>query len=303
MKDLRSKLADAIDLFSPGEGFHRSPVPDAHCIKASLPDRGAKRCWRSGLAIVAQGCKEIGLGRKVYRCSAAHYAATPIELPVRSRIASASPARPFLCLLIAFDPLTLSEMAPQLEEDFSNKTENHPQSMFVGKASDEMLAAAIRLASLFHAPKDALVLGPLVIKEILYHLLKSPDGPAIRQFVRWGSKMHKVSQAIDTLISERPENVDVGALAEAANMSRSAFFKCFKEATAVTPIEYQKRLRLLEARRLIVDEGESAECSGYRVGYQRASQFSREYLRMFGNSPLRDARRVKGSGNPIDPNL
>ncbi len=293
MRDLRSKLADAINLFSPGEGFHQSPVPGVYCIKASRPDGGAKRRWRACLAIVAQGCKEIVLGREVYRCRDAHYAAAPIELPVLSRIASASSERPFLCLLIDLDPLTLTSIGSQLEENFSKETENHPRAVFVRKATDEMLTAAIRLGALFQRPEDAPVLGPLVVKEIFYHLLKGPDGAAIREFVRRGSKMQKVSQAIETLISERRENVDVGALAEAANMSRSAFFKYFKDATAVTPIEYQKRLRLLEARRLIIDEGETAECSGYRVGYQRAAAFSREYFRMFGNPPLRDAKKAR----------
>jgi transcriptional regulator GlxA family with amidase domain len=137
------------------------------------------------------------------------------------------------------------------------------------------------------------VLGPLVVKEILYHLLKGADRPAIRQFVRSGSKMHQISQAMYTLRTRLTNDVDVAALAKAANMSRSAFFTHFKKGTAMSPIQYQKRLRLLEARRLMIDEGETAEGSAFKVGYNSASQFSREYSRMFGNSPLRDATRIK----------
>ena len=137
------------------------------------------------------------------------------------------------------------------------------------------------------------MLGPLVIKEILYHLLKGADGPAIRQFLRSGSKMHKISQAIYSLRSDLSEDADVTSLAKAAHMSRSAFFKHFKEATAMSPIQYQKRLRLLEARRLMIDDGEKAEGSAFKVGYNSASQFSREYSRMFGNSPLRDTVKLK----------
>jgi transcriptional regulator GlxA family with amidase domain len=143
------------------------------------------------------------------------------------------------------------------------------------------------------------VLGPLVIKEILYHLLKGADGLAIRQFVRSGSNMHKISQAIYSLRAELNADVDVAALAKAANMSRSAFFKHFKEVTSMSPIQYQKRLRLLEARRLMIDVDETAQGSAFKVGYNSVSQFSREYSRMFGSSPLRDAMKFKRTGNSI----
>ncbi len=162
-----------------------------------------------------------------------------------------------------------------------------------------MLEAALRLGRLFQVPEDAAVLGSLLIKEILYHLLKGADGPAIRQFVRSGTNMHKISQAIYSLRSELDDDVDVAALAKAANMSRSAFFKHFKQVTSMSPIQYQKRLRLLEARRLMIDEDETAEGSAFKVGYNSASQFSREYSRMFGSSPLRDAMKFKRTGTSI----
>ena len=130
-------------------------------------------------------------------------------------------------------------------------------------------------------------------------LLKGTDGAAIRQFVRAGSKMHKISQAIYKVRSELSEEVDVAALANEANMSRSAFFKHFNEMTAMSPIQYQKRLRLLEARRLMIDEGETAESSAFRVGYKSSSQFSREYSSMFGNAPLRDKMKIKKTGTLV----
>jgi transcriptional regulator GlxA family with amidase domain len=128
---------------------------------------------------------------------------------------------------------------------------------------------------------------------LLYLLMKGPEGAAIRQYVRAGSTMHRVSQAIHVLKSALDQDIDVSALAQTANMSRSAFFKHFKEVTAMSPIQYQKRLRLHEARRLMIEQGHSAEKSSFEVGYQSPSQFSREYSRMFGISPARDANRVK----------
>jgi len=293
MNNSLTELAEIISRFSPGEGLHESPVPGVYCIKISQTDRRTKRYWRACLGIIAQGGKEIVLGPEVYRADDGHYTATPVDLPVISRISSASPRKPFLGLLIVFDPLMVSGIAAQIEKDFPMGLETPLRAWFTGKASEQMLDAAIRLGRLFHNAGDAPVLGPLVIKEMFYHLLKGPDGPAIRQFVRSGSKVYKISHAIFRLKSELSEELDVTALAKTASMSRSAFFNHFKEVTAMSPIQYQKRLRLLEARRLLTEEGETAEGSAFKVGYKSPSQFSREYSRMFGNSPLRDAQKIK----------
>jgi AraC-like DNA-binding protein len=297
MNDFGFHLARMINFFSPGEGLNATPVPGVYCMKFYRTDRRTKRRWRACLGIIAQGCKEIVLEHDVYRCDEAHYSATPIDLPVLSRIASASPQKPFLAMLIDLHPTVLSEVSAQLNGNILGEPVKSLRALFVGKASDQMLEAAVRLGNLFHTPEDARVLGPLVVREMIYHLLKGSDGNAIRHFVRSGSKTHIISKCIYGLQSELNHDVDVPALAKAANMSRSAFFKHFKEVTAMSPIQYQKRLRLLEARRLMVNGGQTAEGSAYKVGYKSASQFSREYSRMFGNSPLRDATKLERNGN------
>lgn len=300
MTDLRHCLAEIIERSCPEDGLHESPIPGIHCIKISKTDRRTKRHWRASLFIVVQGSKEIILGRDTVRYDdLAHYIVTTIDLPITSRVVLASPEKPFLCLKIDFELLNLNEFTAKAEKDSAPEAANPLRSVFIGNAGDAMLDAAVRLGKLFQNPDDTSALAPLIIKEIQYHLLKSADGAAIRQFVRAGSKMHKISQAIHTLISELTFDTDVAALAREANMSRSAFFKHFKDITAMSPIQYQKRLRLLEARRLMTDEGESAEGSAFKVGYNSASQFSREYSRMFGNSPLRDANKIKKNGQTI----
>lgn len=300
MNDLVSELASMLHFSAPGDGLHQSPVPGVYIAKHSETTVRGKKRWVACLGIIAQGSKEITLGREIFRLEETHCTATAIELPVVGRIARASPRKPFLALLIHLDPLTLSEVSAQLNGDIAKEPANAVRAVFVGKAGSEMLEAAIRLVKLFQSKEDATVLGQLVVKEIFYHLLKGPQGPAIRQFVRSGSKMHKISQAVHALRADLGEEINVPALAKAANMSRSAFFKHFKEVTAMSPIQYQKRLRLLEARRLLTDEGETAEGSAFKVGYNSASQFSREYLRMFGDSPLRDSARIKRTGNLIN---
>lgn len=293
MNNLRDSLLNTIRFFAPVEGLNATPVPRVYCLKFSHLERFSKRRWRACLAIMAQGSKEIVLERDVYHCDEKHYTAALVDLPVVSRITSASPQKPFLAMLIDLDPMILSEISAQLSEDNNGESEKSLRAIFIGETKDEMLEGAVRLGKLFHTPEDARVVGPLVVREMIYHLLKGTDGNAIRRFVRSGSKTHIISRCIYGLQSELSHDVDVPALAKAARMSRSAFFKHFKEVAAMSPIQYQKRLRLLEARRLMVDAGETAEGSAFKVGYKSVSQFSREYSRMFGNSPLRDVMKLK----------
>jgi AraC-like DNA-binding protein len=296
MNGALKELAQLLQSFSPADGFHQTPVPGVYCIKVSTPARRSRDRWRSSLSIVAQGGKEIVLGRKTYRLSEGQYVATPIQLPVISRVAAARSERPFLCVLIDMDPLAISEVSAGLTQESSETGLNALSAMFSGEASEAMLQAAVRLARLFGTAADAPVLGALIVRELLYLLMKGPDGAAIRQFVHAGSRMHKVCQAIHVLKSELDREVNVPALARIANMSRSAFFKHFREVTAMSPIQYQKRLRLHEARRLMLEHGDSAENSSFKVGYKSAAQFSREYSRMFGAPPARDVMKMRKSG-------
>ncbi len=278
------------------DGIHPTCVRGVDCIKLSNESPRGKQRWRACVGIVVQGGKEILLGSELYRCGAGDYTVTPVDLPVSSRIFAATPNKPFLAMLITFDASMLAEVASQIEPERLAGPTPTLRGLFIGQASSAMMDSAGRLAALLRNAEDGPVLGPLVIREILYHLLRGPDGAAIHQFVRAGSHMHKIYQAIYRMKSAINEDIDVAALVNASHMSRSAFFAHFKQATAMSPIQYQKRLRLLEARRLMADEGETAEASAYKVGYNSASQFSREYSRMFNNSPLRDATKIKEAG-------
>ncbi|WP_437498274.1 AraC family transcriptional regulator N-terminal domain-containing protein [Sorangium sp. So ce1099] len=296
----RDQLKDLIARWCPGDGVHASPVPGISCIKVSRPQQRAKRHWRASFCIAVQGTKEILLEGHVYREREPHYIVSPIDLPVTSRVVGVSPAQPLLCLRMDFDAVALREVAAQLDRARPDDLDHPGRAIFIGKASERMLDAAIRLGALLATPDDATVLAPLVRKELIFHLLKGPDGPAIRQLVRAGSQAHRIAEAVYRLHASLDEDVDIAALARAAGMSRAAFFKRFKEATAMSPLQYQKRLRLLEARRLMVEEGVSAESSAFRVGYTSPSQFSREYSRMFGNPPLRDARALKQTAAVVE---
>jgi len=297
MKDLNAELAKRIREFVPGDGNHPTPVPGVRCVQISGSRPWGKAHWRVCLGIMVQGVKDILLDKEVYRGLPGQYVVNPIDLPVASRVVNATPEKPLLSLMMDLDPLALSDIATQMGKEFPAGEDRPRRALFVGKAGVKMMETAFRITDLFRAPGDARVLGPLVLKEMFYHLLKGEEGPVIRQFVRAGSRMQKVIQAIRKIQAKLGEEVDVEDLAQEAGMGRSAFFKSFKEATAMSPIQYQKRLRLLEARRLMTDEGETAEGSAYKVGYESPSQFSREYSRMFGNSPFRDTKKIKETEN------
>lgn len=299
MNKLQSDLTEIINNIHLEEGVHKAPVSGVFYSKHSQVSPYTKRRWHSFFAIVVQGCKEIILENKSYWGNEYNYTVTPVDLPVTSRIAEASPDKPFIAVMIEMNPLILSEVASKIEKELPKETLPILQPIFIGKADDKILEAFIRLIKLFQTPEDATVLGPLIIRELFYYLLKSPNGEAIQQFVRSGSKIHEISQVIYKLKSELKDEIDVTTLAKTANMSRSSFFKYFHDVTAMSPIQYQKRLRLLEARRLMIENDETAESSAFKVGYKSSSQFSREYSRMFGNSPIRDIIKMKDSNGLI----
>jgi AraC-like DNA-binding protein len=299
---MHSELAATVVRLFGTEGFHPSPAAGVHCVRHAKTDHRAKRQWRACLAIVAQGCKEILLGRDIHRCTEGRYTATPIPLPVISRIAAASPDRPFLAVIIDWDPLVVGEVVAEIgspRDEDTGRTGSALRALFSGAAGEDMLEAAVRLGRVLETPERARVLGPLIVRELFYYLLRGPEGAAIRQFVSAGSATHRIANAVFTIRTNLHNPVDVGALAKASGMSRSAFFQHFRDVTAMSPIQYQKRFRLLEARRLMVDTDETAERSSFRVGYRSASQFSREYVRMFGVSPRRDKERIKRVGNGL----
>ncbi len=295
MIKLQSKLAEIMSSINLKEGFQSSSISGVHCVKHSKTDYYTKRRWRASLAIVVQGRKEIVLENDVYWCESNNYTVTPVDLPLISKVAEASRENPFLAILIDLDPIILSEVVVKIENEFKEQSGKPLRGIFTGKVSEKMIEAMIRLVNLIKNPEDAVVLGPLIIKEILYRLLKEPNGQAISQFVRYGSKMHKICQVIYQLKSDLKNEIDIMTLSKSASMSRSSFFKYFNEVTSMSPIQYQKRLRLLESKRLMIEEEETAESSAFKVGYKSVSQFSREYSRMFGNPPIKDVMQILGS--------
>jgi AraC-like DNA-binding protein len=293
MNNSKKHLLKLISDFAKIDGYHETPIKGVICIKNSQSTKREKRHWRSCFGIIVQGSKEVVLDNSVFKAREFYYTATPVDLPVISRFADATKEKPFLSILIDFNSSILSELTLELDKISKHDISIPVKPMFVGIAEEKMIEGFVRLAELFKKPDDAKILGPVIIKELFFHLLKSSNGQEIRQFVRSGSALQKIAKAIFKLKSELDQEINVPDLIKTATMSRSVFFKQFKEATSMSPIQYQKHLRLLEARRLMIEANETAEGAAFKVGYNSASQFSREYTRMFGDSPHRDVAKIK----------
>jgi AraC-like DNA-binding protein len=233
---------------------------------------------------VAQGRKRLALGEQVFEYGAGDYLVVSVDLPVTGHFVEASPTAPCLGVGLELKP----EVIAELLLDTAEKPGGPVRGLTVSRASTELVDAVIRLLRLVDEPEDAPVLAPLVQREILWRLLRSPQGAAVRDIGLADSSLSHVARVIRWIRDHYTEPFRVEDLASMAGMSTSAFHRHFRTVTELTPIQYQKKIRLQEARLRVVGLGEDVTSAGYAVGYDSPSQFSREYRREFGTSPSRD---------------
>ena len=244
------------------------------------------------LCVVAQGGKEILLGDSRYRYDPVHYLITTAELPIASQITEASKERPYLRFLLKLDPALVGSVMVEAGHPV-------PQSHAAVKAIDVspvdagLLDAVVRFVRLLDSPTDARFLAPLIRREIVYRLLMGEQGGRLHHVAVLGGHAHRIAQAIDRLREDFDQPLRIEDIARELGMSVSGFHHHFKAVTAMSPLQFQKQLRLQEARRLLLGEDLDAASAGYRVGYSDASHFTREYKRLFGAPPMRDVERLR----------
>jgi AraC-like DNA-binding protein len=236
-------------------------------------------------ALVAQGRKRLALGEQVFEYGAGDYLVVSVDLPVTGHFVEASTEEPCLGVGLELRP----ELIASLLLDSTEKPGGPVRGLSVSPASMELVDAVIRLLRLVHQPEDARVLAPLVQREILWRLLRSPQGAAVREIGLADSSLSHVARVIRWIRDHYTEPFRIEDLAAMAGMSTSAFHRHFRTVTELTPIQFQKKIRLQEARLRVVGLGEDVTSAGYAVGYDSPSQFSREYRREFGTPPSRDA--------------
>jgi AraC-like DNA-binding protein len=243
------------------------------------------------LCVVAQGAKELILEGEAYRYDPAQLLLVSVDLPASARVAEASPDRPCLMVRIALDMAAVGEY---LADGLTVPPSGSPaRGLGLCPVEPQLLSAVIRLVTLLDTPQDIGPLSPLTLREITYRVLTSPQGPRLRQIAAAGAPTQRIARAIRWLKDHFAEPIQVEALAKRTGLGASAFHLHFKTVTALSPLQYQKRLRLQEARRLLLGEGLDAAEAAFRVGYESPSQFSREYRRLFGAPPRQDVDALK----------
>jgi len=292
----RAELADRIARNMSEDGVQATAVPGLSLIRATAPSQPLPTVYHPSLCVVVQGRKHAMLGDDVYVYDPLHYLVVSMSLPMLGQIVEASPERPYLCLRIDVDAALINDLLVQLGSS-APTTPAVDRALFLARTSAPMLDAVLRLVRLLDSPDEAAVLAPLAMREIHYRVLTGELGQRLRQLCEVDGASHRVARAIDLLKRRYAESLRIEELAAAAHMSPSSLHQRFKAATAMTPLQFQKQLRLQEARRLMLTEGLEAAAAGHQVGYESPSQFSREYRRLFGAPPRRETGHVRIAGD------
>ncbi|MFN8474184.1 MAG: AraC family transcriptional regulator [Anaerolineae bacterium] len=268
------------------------PFNGLYLRRASSPTELVHGVSDPAFAVIAQGSKELYLGDELYRYDPYHYCLGTVDLPVVSHIVEASSERPYLHLRLALDPVLVGSV---MVETGQLPTQNHAdvRALNVSVLDASLLDAVVRLVRLLDTPAEARILMPLITREIVYRLLMGEQGARLRYIAVLDGNSHRVARAIEQLRRDFDQPLRIEDIAEELGMSVSSFHHHFKAVTAMSPLQFQKRLQLQEARRLMLAEHLDAASAGYRVGYDDASHFSREYKRLFGEPPMRDVERLR----------
>jgi AraC-like DNA-binding protein len=266
----------------PGLELHRasSPTELGHCV--SYPS----------FCVIAQGSKEVLLGDHRYRYNPTQYLIATIELPIANRVAEASPERPYLGFILRLDSALVGSVLVEAGH-LASRHQSSVAAIDVNPLDLGLLDAVVRLVRLLDAPTDARFLAPLITREIVYRLLQGAQGDRLHHIVALGGSTHRIGEAIERLRKNFDQPLHIKDIARELGMSVSSFHQHFRAVTAMSPLQFQKQLRLQAARRLMLGEGLDAASAGYRVGYGDPSHFTREYKRLFGAPPMHDVERLR----------
>ncbi|UQD53522.1 AraC family transcriptional regulator [Bacillus methanolicus] len=286
------ELVKLIERHTGRDGSHATAIPSLFFSRYSNVTGPNYGVHKPSLCIVVQGMKEVLLGQERFRYGPADYLVASVNLPITGQVTEASSEVPYLALKLEFTPSQILEVLRDSQIEVDQK-ENAKRGMYVSQIELPLLDAVSRLVHLLDNPKDIPVLAPLVTKEIIYRVLQGQHGVALGQIAIKGSSAYQISDVIEYIIKNYDRSFKIEELAEIANMSVSSLHRHFKEVTAMSPIRFQKQLRLQEARRILLSESTDAADVAFRVGYESPSQFSREYSRMFGLPPKEDIKRLR----------
>lgn len=286
--DLRTRIAR----WTEGDEARETEIPGLYLFQISEPTEPRPVVSEPSICLIAQGAKRITLGEHTLEYSPQRYLLTSVHLPTVAQVTQATPECPYLGLRLSFDLQQLSEL--MTDSNLPAPRSSQPErGISVSEVTLPMLSAFTRLLGLLDEPQDIPILAPTLQREIIYRLLVGEQGPRLRSIAVEGSQSNHIVRAVNWLNTNFHRPLKVDELANLAQMSNSTFYEHFRSMTTLSPLQYQKRLRLQEARRLMLSDDIDAASAGYRVGYDSPSQFSREYRRQFGAPPIKDIQQLK----------
>ena len=289
---MRKALARGIAARAASEGEHPTAIPGLSLFRRTAPSPCYRATYEPSLTVFVQGRKLINLGGTEYQCDGSSFLLTSIDVPVRSQIVEASEAAPLLSMLLRLDMPTVREVLSR--EDLPEaEGASERRGLAVGETTVGLLGACTRLLDLLDTPEDIPFLSSLAQREIVYRILRTPQGERLRAIVTRGDLSHRTARAIAWLKANYTRPLHMEELAGVARMGVSTLHHQFRALTAMSPLQYQKQLRLQAARQRMLMDGMDASSAAYEVGYESVSQFSREYSRFFGQPPMRDIKALR----------
>lgn len=270
-------------------------IPRVNLYVAHETSRPTPTLYRPMLCIVLRGAKRVLIGDRTLRYDTENYFIGSVELPAASGILEATPSAPYVASSLAIDQDVLADLIADMPSEVDSET----AAFATSPMTPELLDAWSRMLRLLDAPDEIGILAPLVEREVLFRILRGPQGALLRQAARTDSRIAQIRSAIGHLRANFDRPVRVEDLAQIAGMSGATFHRHFRAATALSPLQYQKTLRLQEARRRLIADTDAARAA-HAVGYESASQFSRDYTRMFGMPPGRDATKLRAASGPSE---
>jgi len=289
MTNLLTTVSRHADAHADANGIAPTPIPGLMTVRATAPSELTHDIYRPLICLVLQGSKHVTVGTQGFAFSAGDSLLVAADVPTVSQITRASIAAPYYSLVLELDPVVLAELAAEVT--LGAAADHRP--VRVDPTDAEVADAALRLMRLLDRPASVPVLQAQLVREMHYWLLAGRHGPAIRHLAWPGGHMQRVARAVAMLRADYAKPLRVEQLAAAAGMSPSSFHQHFRAVTSLSPLQFQKRLRLIEARRLMLSEGKSSSSAAFAVGYESVSQFTREYGRMFGLPPVRDTKATR----------
>jgi AraC-like DNA-binding protein len=293
--ELRRALARKIASFVGKEENRITEIPGVSLHRRTAPTPPCRGTYHAGVIVVAQGRKQVNLGRTSFIYDDSHFLLTAVDLPIVSWVAEASEDVPCLVLSLKLDMSMVREVLGREEIHVAEAAPESP-AMSTGETTPEFLGACCRLLDLLDSPLDIPFLSGLIQREIIYRILRGPEGVRLRAVATLGDQSHRTARAVAWITANYAKPLHVEELAHIASMGVSTLHHHFRMLTAMSPLQYQKQLRLQAARSLMLNNGLDAAGAAFEVGYESPTQFNREYSRFFGQPPMRDVRALRSSG-------